>query len=212
MRRGVSAEGGRGEGLKEAQLYTPVMEQKSDLRRAIKERLTRMSENDRRVESQIIVRELEKLTKDAKIVCAYLPFIDEPDIRPLLSDRLKHGKIVGMPHQEGIGMKMYRIESLEEVGKNETTRIPEPPKDEPLEESEIDVIIVPGRAFTKDGKRLGRGNGGYDRWIESLRTKNTTAKLIGVCFEAQIVQEVPLEPHDRLMDVVLTPTKIFLKA
>ena len=168
-----------------------------------------MSENDRRVESQVIVRELEKLTKDAKVLCAYLPYSDEPDIRPLLASRLKNGKTVGIPKQMNNGLKMYAIESLEDIGKNATTNLPEPPSDEPIEESTIDFVIIPGRAFTKTGIRLGRGNGGYDRWIEILKKTNPSAKLIGVCFESQIVQEIPVEPHDQPMDIVLTPTKIF---
>lgn len=67
--------------------------------------------------------------------------------------------------------------------------------------AEIDVILVPGLAFTRRGERLGRGGGYYDRYLASLPVG--TLK-IGVCFDCQIVATLPMEPHDQTVDDVVT--------
>ena len=64
----------------------------------------------------------------------------------------------------------------------------------------IDVAVVPGMAFDKEGRRLGRGKGYYDRF---LRLLPNTYK-IGICFSWQLVDHVPTDEHDILMDQVLS--------
>ena len=66
---------------------------------------------------------------------------------------------------------------------------------------QIDAFIVPGVAFTTDGRRLGRGGGYYDATL-ALRSPHSTA--IGVVFDLNLVDEVPEEPHDRRVDFVAT--------
>ena len=62
----------------------------------------------------------------------------------------------------------------------------------------IDLVIVPGLAYTMSGYRLGYGGGNYDRFLPLTR-----AESIGVCFTEQIVDAVPLEPHDLPVDAVV---------
>ncbi len=68
----------------------------------------------------------------------------------------------------------------------------------------IDVVVIPGVAFTPSGGRLGRGRGLYDRFLAGL----PRAVRIGVCLEALVVPELPLEAHDVLMDVVVTDASV----
>ena len=65
----------------------------------------------------------------------------------------------------------------------------------------IDVVIVPGLAFTAAGDRLGQGGGWYDRFLTTVRPE---AIKIGVAFTPQIVDSLPVEPHDIRVDVVIT--------
>ena len=65
----------------------------------------------------------------------------------------------------------------------------------------VDVVLVPGLAFTRDGRRLGQGGGFYDRFLPSLRADCVT---VGVCFAEQMVDDVPSEAHDRVLDHVVT--------
>lgn len=76
------------------------------------------------------------------------------------------------------------------------------PEDEPRPDpSVIDVVVVPGLAFTPDGDRLGQGGGWYDRFLMGLRPEATS---IGVAFAPQIVAALPVEPHDVRVDKVVT--------
>ncbi len=78
---------------------------------------------------------------------------------------------------------------------------PDPARCGLVEPGEIDLICVPGLAFTEAGMRLGRGGGFYDRFLRRLRPG---ALKIGVCFKAQLVPEIPHEPHDIAVDRVVT--------
>lgn len=183
------------------------MEAKSELRRAIKERLSRMSENDRRVESQIIVRELAKrMPETPSVIAAYSPYLDEPDIRPLITKLLEQKNVICMGKVTGQRMVMHRIRALDDIGRNPVSTILEPTVNDPVDESKIALAIIPGRGFTRTGLRMGRGNGGYDRWIDEQSRKNPVMKTIGVCFDCQLLPELPTEPHDRPVDAVLTAT------
>ncbi len=182
------------------------MEEKATLRRAIKERLQRMTENDRRVESNIILRRLRThINKDHTVIALYAPYLDEPDLRSLITEHLEQKNVICLPKVDGLAMKMHRMMSLEEIGRNPVTNIIEPLVDRPVDEASITLTIVPARAFTKDGARLGRGNGGYDRWISLQRRRNPQTRFIGVCFDCQLVQEIPMEAHDEKVDLVITP-------
>jgi len=77
--------------------------------------------------------------------------------------------------------------------------------EEPLGEivppSQIDLMIVPGVAFDVSGHRLGRGKGFYDRFLAEC---DTHIYSVGVCFPFQLVENLPCEPHDQPVDIVIT--------
>jgi 5-formyltetrahydrofolate cyclo-ligase len=64
----------------------------------------------------------------------------------------------------------------------------------------VDLLLVPGVAFTRDGRRLGRGGGFYDRLLAEPALR---AVKIGICFAPQLVTELPVDPHDRAVDFVV---------
>ena len=94
---------------------------------------------------------------------------------------------------------------------------------------DIDLLIVPGLAFDSNGCRLGQGKGYYDRFIAKMRCQEEKNKplLVGVCLEEQFLDEIPngidlgsadeggssgiipISEHDYLMDMVITPSKIY---
>jgi 5-formyltetrahydrofolate cyclo-ligase len=76
------------------------------------------------------------------------------------------------------------------------------PEDEPLvDPNQVDVVIVPGLAFTAAGDRLGQGGGWYDRFLSRIRVDCT---MIGVGFQPQLIDAVPTEPHDITMTIVVS--------
>lgn len=66
--------------------------------------------------------------------------------------------------------------------------------------AQIDLVVVPGMAFSKVGHRLGRGKGYYDRLLPKL----PNAKKIGICFPYQVVKYVPVFPEDVRMDRIIS--------
>lgn len=79
---------------------------------------------------------------------------------------------------------------------------------QPLPESEPVVpaiVIVPLLAFTADGHRLGQGGGHYDRWLDA----NPDVPAIGLAWDCQLADTLPIEAHDRILDAVVTPTRIY---
>lgn len=80
----------------------------------------------------------------------------------------------------------------------------EPKEDcETVPESEIDLIIVPGVAFDRQCNRLGRGKGFYDRLLSTLDIPK-----IGICYDFQLKDQIPVEPFDRKMNCVITDKEI----
>ena len=72
---------------------------------------------------------------------------------------------------------------------------------EPSQSEEHILVLVPGRAFTKSGKRIGRGKGFYDIYLSSL-PQIFDIKKSGVCFSEQLLAELPTTPDDIMMDNV----------
>ncbi|MFA5799723.1 MAG: 5-formyltetrahydrofolate cyclo-ligase [Candidatus Peribacteraceae bacterium] len=193
------------------------MPTKAEVRLAIRERLRKLPDKDRAMESQVICRQLHKIIGDGSTsIGVYMPFLDEPDIRPLMNEFLKEGRIVCVPSVPSMGKKLMvfkQIKALNDVRRDPVTGIPQPREGMLLEnEASIGMVIVPGRAFTAACDRLGRGGGGYDHWIHLQRRRNPVTKYIGVCFECQMLQEIPTEPHDEQVDIVITSGKVWRKA
>ena len=78
----------------------------------------------------------------------------------------------------------------------------EPPNTNPAPLNRLDLIVVPGLAFDPRGRRLGRGKGFYDRLLSAA-----SGVKCGICFDEQLLPEIPVEPHDVLLDFVATPTR-----
>lgn len=193
------------------------MPTKAEVRLAIRERLRKLPEKDRAMEGRVICRQLKKMLGDKPAtVGAYLPFLDEPDIRPLILEWIETGWTVCIPSVPSIGkspMAFRIIRNLTDVRRDPVTGIPQPMEGIPLEnEASIGTVIVPGRAFTNRCDRLGRGSGGYDHWIHLQRKRNPATTYIGVCFECQMLQEIPIEPHDERVVIVITSGKAWRKA
>jgi 5-formyltetrahydrofolate cyclo-ligase len=93
--------------------------------------------------------------------------------------------------------------------------IPEPPRREPGEGADLGpgdfpaLVIVPGLAFDREGRRLGRGRAYYDRFLAELETTGRPFCTMGLCTPCQLVPEVPAEPWDRPVDCLCTGEALF---
>ena len=72
------------------------------------------------------------------------------------------------------------------------------------------LVLTPGLAFDREGRRLGRGAGYYDRFFAELDKDSREYTALGLCMDFQIVEKVPVEPNDKKMDGLLTGTELIL--
>lgn len=156
--------------------------------------------------------------QNAKTVFAYVSMVDEFPTYHLLRQIIKDGKALAIPKVNGkdlvfqkVGLENNEISPLEKGAYG----IMEPSKDAPSlfpcdKETLLSllpiIILVPGRAFTKDGNRLGHGGGFYDRFFASLfkEVDRTCVSLVGICFSFQILPSIPRGRYDILVDCVFT--------
>ncbi len=182
------------------------MQPKAEFRLAIVGRLKHMTQRERDVESQVLRRYLKDvLGNEPKTIAAYMPYLDEPDIKPLLEELLRAGWTIAMPAVHKNRLVFRKVTDLAQNVRNPVTNILEASEDcEAVDDANIVDAIVPGRAFSMEGQRMGRGNGGYDFWIEKQRKNGAKTRFIGVCFDCQLVPDVPMEAHDQPVDIVVT--------
>ncbi len=74
-----------------------------------------------------------------------------------------------------------------------------------LEIGDVDLVLVPGLAFDPNGNRLGRGKGYYDRLLSQSSSRTA---LVALAFEEQILERLPVEPHDVKMDYIVTENRV----
>ncbi|MBN1444298.1 MAG: 5-formyltetrahydrofolate cyclo-ligase [Planctomycetes bacterium] len=135
----------------------------------------------------------------ARSIFSYVSFGREVETRALIRDLLAMGKTVAVPRIAGRGiMEAHRIESLEDLAPG-PFGILAPRSPAPLDGSP-DVSVCPGVAFTERGERLGRGQAYYDRFL----ALHSETFAVAICFEEQIVAELPTEPTDRRMRLIIT--------
>ncbi len=139
----------------------------------------------------------EERTVTARKVMAFYPLGDEPDIRPLLEGFLSAGRRVFLPETRDGDMILREYTGPGDLKKG-AFGISVPCGGVFGRYGEIDLALVPGRAFSRDGRRLGRGGGYYDRFLPRL----SRAWKRGVCFPFQITDVVPCGEHDIKMDHV----------
>lgn len=172
---------------------------KSDIRRAAKSAVKALTAQQKADKSTLILSRIasSESIKSAKTVALYASLPDEVQSFELI-EFLSQTKRVVLPRVAGDDMDFYPyIPSSLKVG---AFGIEEPQGSEPISPDEIDVIAVPGVAFTTDGKRCGRGKGYYDKY---LSRSGFRAIKIGVCYAEQLAEDIPNEPHDIVMDYMI---------
>ena len=137
-------------------------------------------------------------------IAVYLASPDEIDLSGFILELLKCKATIVAPRWNGETYELAKVKGLSDADlRRGPMNILEPAEADIVAPAEVEVWIVPGLAFTKDGKRLGYGGGWYDRLLASA---SKSARKIGVAHGFQIVDDLPNEPHDIRMDGVVTDT------
>lgn len=153
---------------------------------------------------------LKKASAGSMLV--YVPFRSELDTWPLIRWAWNNGVTVVVPRslKHDRSMELYNLRSAEELERGSYGIMePHPMKAELWDEAAVpDVIWVPGLAFDRKGGRLGYGGGYYDRLRERLNLQESArgkrSLWIGLSYEIQLMDIVPMESHDLRLDGLIT--------
>ena len=184
------------------------MTSKQILRGKLLRRLSRQTEAQRRAQSQIILRRLRWLAayRRAKTILCYVAIGGEVETRPFLTRALADGKRVAVPVVIGNGHRMVAAEIRDterDLARKSRFGVPVPgnPIRRRIPVDRLDLVVVPGVGFDRNGLRLGRGGGHFDRFLGRLPAR---IPRVGLAFGFQIVPQLPSKPHDRPVTLLVT--------
>jgi len=183
-----------------------IGKQKAALRHRVRTGLNRVLPGSRAEASAQACSRLQRqqVWREARSVLLYVPLADELDIGPLLREALTD-KDLALPRFNA-QRQMYvacRVSDLSDDLRAGQFGILEPEEGCPeVALNQLDFLLAPGVAFACDGRRLGRGRGFYDRLLAVVR-----GVKCGIGFDEQIVDVIPIDQHDILLDYILTPRR-----
>lgn len=142
-----------------------------------------------------------------RIIAAFWPLPDEPDLIPLLSQWTEAGLTVALPRMQSAAAPLQFHAWLEKTALIAGAfGVMEPPAGEALL---ADVVLVPTLGFTTRGDRLGYGKGFYDRTLAHYKTIGHQPTTIGVAWACGDIEPIDPaydpEPHDQRLDAIITP-------
>lgn len=147
------------------------------------------------------IKELE-LEKRSDIIYCYISVRGETGTEELIRWYLNQGVKVAVPRVKGKQMDFYQIGGFEELEAG-CFGIPEPKESCAKVRKGNAPVIVPGVAFSMRFERTGYGAGFYDRFFE----REPEHEKVAVCYDFQMMEAIDVDPHDILMDRIITPTR-----
>ncbi len=176
-----------------------VDEKKKIIRQKIKELKNQLSNEEKVRKSYCVFQKIE--TTDwfinAKTIMLYWSMNDEVQTHDFVQKWADKKEII-LPSVNGNELILKKFNGINKMVKGESFGIPEPDGEFYPSPELIDVIIVPGVAFDKQNNRLGRGKAFYDKLLKTVK-----AKKVGVCFDFQMIDQVPTGEFDIKMDSVV---------
>ena len=173
---------------------------KKELRKQIKDLKAITPVALRQVEADIVFNTIKAMPvwQQAQHVLCYWSLPDELPTHESVNQWLAAGKSIYLPRVVGDDLEIVPYHGPQSLDDNNKFHIGEPVGDA-VDPSCLKLIIVPAVALDAKRNRLGRGKGFYDRLLST-----TACPTIGVVCDFQFVDEVPVEPHDRPLDCVVT--------
>lgn len=177
-----------------------IDQKKKELRRQIKELKQNISIEDKKKKSFIIFRRIEQLVKfkTSQTVMVYWSMPDEVYTHDFILKWHKE-KVIILPVVNGDDLELRIFTGVENMTTGQSFGISEPIGEKFDKPEDIDLIIVPGIAFDSSNNRMGRGKAYYDKLL-----KKSNAYKVGICFNFQLIDSVPVDEHDVKMDLVIS--------
>ena len=176
---------------------------KKSLRQEMLEKRKKLSEEEIITKSSEIKKKLYTLPEfeDANKACIYVSLKDEVHTHDIIKENLK-GKCVVVPKVNGEELLVCELRDFDEL-KEGSFCVLEPGEERRVFPQDIDCVVVPGVVFDREGFRIGFGRGFYDRLLSEV-----SCPKIGLCFDFQLVDQLPFEEHDIPVDIIVTETKV----
>lgn len=181
-------------------------ERKTNLRKQMRVQLKAMDAEEKRVLDHMVCEQLFSVSEiaDADRIYGYMNLSWETGTEEILECLWKAGIQVALPKVLGETMEFFHVRSKGDLEEGSFHIL------EPKDSCEIvswpnAPVLVPGLAFSKDGKRLGKGGGYYDKFL----SKEPGHQTIALAYEFQIVNEIHTEEHDRPVDMIVTENRIY---
>ncbi|MCJ8737550.1 hypothetical protein PDJAM_G00025250 [Pangasius djambal] len=188
---------------------------KQALRKEIKKRLAALSDEEKLRQSHIVSQKLFEHPnyRSSRRVAVFLSMHDEVRTEAILRHLFSSGKICFIPRYQSDSnhMDMLQLNSVEDMNSLPVTswNIRQPAdndtqREEALTTGGLDLILMPGLGFDKNGNRLGRGKGFYDLYLQRcMRHPKGKPYTIALAFKEQLCEQVPVDDSDILIDEVL---------
>lgn len=181
---------------------------KQDIRKIIKRK---REELDRDIKKELDLRIMNNFfnsnyVNNSNVIFIYVNMESEINTVDIINKLLDMGKRVAVPKVLSKNKEMVALEikSLSDLNESGAFGILEPDMSKKDVGNEVDLIILPGLAFDRRGFRVGYGGGFYDKFLE----KYDKVQRISLCYNFQIIENIPEEDFDEAIDVIITEDKI----
>lgn len=181
------------------------MEDKKNMRKYYRQLRDQMDQEEVKCLSEKICRYLldSDMYGRSQFIYAYYPLGNEVDIRSVAEDAWKQGKRVAFPKVFGEEMRFFEVKDFSQLHPG-SFHVMEPEETDPVD-WENALVLTPGVAFDRKRNRMGYGKGYYDRHFECKRD----VVMIGVAYELQVADQIPVGRFDRVLDGLVTEQGIF---
>ena len=178
--------------------------EKANLRKVLLERRDSTSYDFMKLASQKIHNKLKQIDdfRKAKKIACYYPIGSEVMTQDIMQELLSAGKEICLPKVDGEMLDFRKIMDMKDLEKGNFGIME--PKDNCTTVENVDVVLVPTVAITKNGTRLGYGHGYYDRFLSK-----SDATKISLTYSKQIVKAIPSSEKDIKIDWVVTEEESF---
>lgn len=180
---------------------------KAGLRRKMLESRKALSADEYRRKSLVIQQRLISLEEysRAKVLVLYSSIHNEVETQEVIEFSLNSGKKVILPAVSDGNLLFREIAEVSDMHKGKFGILEPRRTNMVIDLDQADLIVLPGVAFDLNGHRIGYGKGYYDK---SLRHLEGQGKLVGLCYDFQLVEEIAGEPHDVRVDMIITERRI----
>ena len=186
---------------------TDLQIKKDEIRKQILEKRSNLSLEEVDKKSELIIENLTPYLKNAQNIMIFTDMKNEVRITKVIElypeKNFFISKIVNSKNRE---MKINKYNEnelvLHKFGYYESS------SDDFYDEKILDIVIVPALAFDSSKNRIGFGGGYYDTFLNKVRGKNKNTLFIGVCYDFQMIEEVPIEGHDITLDLVINESEV----